>query len=287
LLVVYIVWGSTFLAIRVAVRPGSGFPPFWMGTSRVLTGGALLLGWAALRGERLRPTGRELAVLAASGILIWFGGNGLVTWAETTADSGFAALVFGAVPLWVALLEAFIDRRPPPVRLVLSVVLGLLGLALLSRPVFSEGRHADPASLAALLLASVSWAGGTVLQRRRPVEVVPQVSAGYQQLFGGVAYAAAAILTREAAPHPSGEAMAAWSYLVLVGSVVAFTSYVAALQLLPTRIVVTHAYVNPVIALALGALVLAEPITGWTLAGTACILFGVAGVFRLSGGRGG
>ena len=279
LLVVYLVWGSTFLAIRVAVRPGSGFPPFWMGTWRVLLGGALLLAWAGLRRKRLRLTWGELGVLAASGALIWFGGNGLVTWAETRADSGFAALVFGSVPLWVALIEAGLERRPPSASLLISTMVGLVGLALLSVPVLVRRQPGEAASILALFVAAISWAAGTVLQRRRAVAVAPQVSAGYQQLAGGAAYAVAAMLSREPWPQPTSEALGAWGYLVVFGSVVAFTSYVAAVQLLPTRIVVTHAYVNPLIAVALGAVVLGEPVTGWTLAGMVCTLAGVAGVF--------
>jgi drug/metabolite transporter (DMT)-like permease len=118
------------------------------------------------------------------------------------------------------------------------------------------------------------------LQRRRPVGVAPQVSASYQQLFGGLGFAAVALLLREPAPTPSREAVVAWLYLVIMGSVIAFSSYVAALQLLPTRVVATYAYVNPVIAVLLGAVILDEPITGSTLAGMALVLLGVAGVFR-------
>ena len=280
LLVVYVVWGSTFLAIRVAVRAGSGFPPFWMGTSRVLIGGVVLLGWAALRRQRIRPTSHELRVLAASGVCLWFGGNGLVTWAETHADSGFAALVFGSMPLWAALMEALLERRAPPARLLVSILIGLTGVALLSAPVLGRRQPGDAASVVALFLSAISWAAGTILQRRRPVAVVPQVSAAYQQLSAGVAYATAALLSREPWPQPTNEALAAWGYLVVIGSIFAFTSYVAAVQLLPTRIVVTHAYVNPLIAVLLGAVVLREPVTGWTLAGLTCILAGVAGVFR-------
>ena len=286
LLVVYVVWGGTYLGIRVAVREGSGFPPFWMGTSRLLIGGAVLLSWAALRRRRVRLTRSELGVLAASGILLWFGSNALVTWAETRADSGFAALIIGSVPLWVALMEARLDRRSPPPLLIASILVGLAGIGLLSAPVLMSRDPSDGISLGSLLVATVSWSAGTLLQRRRPVGVVPQVSSAYQQLLAAIPYGLAAILTGEPKPQPTGEALAAWGYLVVFGSILAFTSYVAAIQLLPTRVVVTNAYVNPVIAVILGSLVLGEPITGWTLGGMVCILLGVAGVFRQSYGRG-
>jgi drug/metabolite transporter (DMT)-like permease len=285
LLVVYIVWGSTYLGIRVAVREGSGFPPFWMGTSRLLVGGTFLLALTALRGRRVRLTRQELGTVAGSGILLWFGANALVTWAETRADSGYAALIAGSVPLWVAVIEAWLDRRPPPSTLIVSILFGLAGLGLLSAPVILGGDAGDWASLATLLVATISWSAGTILQRRRPVGVVPQTSAAYQQLFAAIPYGLTAILVGEPAPHPTNEALMAWGYLVIFGSILAFTSYVAAIQLLPTRVVVTHAYVNPVIAVVLGAVLLREPVTGWTLGGMACILLGVAGVFRMSYGR--
>jgi len=280
LLVIYVVWGSTYLAIRVAVREGSGFPPFTVGALRTLIGGAVLLGWAALRRQRVRPTRPELVVLILSGLLLWLGGNGLVTWAETRAESGYAALIIATIPIWVALMDAIVDRRLPPPLLIVSLAVGLAGIGVLSAPHLAGGDARDVAALAALLLAPFSWALGTVLQRRRPVGVVPQVSAAYQQLFGSIGFFLVAWLLREPTPAPTNEALLAWSYLVVLGSVVAFSSYVAALHLLPTRIVATYAYVNPVIAVLLGALILGEAITAATLAGMALVLLGVAGVFR-------
>jgi len=280
LLVIYIIWGSTYLAIRVAVREGSGFPPFTMGALRTLIGGGILFLLAALRRHRLRPTRFELQILIASGLLLWLGGNGLVTWAETRADSGYAALIIATIPIWIAIIEAVVDRRVPPPLLIASLLVGLLGIGVLSAPHLAGGDSRDLAALGALLLAPLSWALGTVLQRRRPVGVAPQVSASYQQLFGGLGFATVALLLREPAPTPTREAVVAWLYLVIMGSVIAFSSYVAALQLLPTRVVATYAYVNPVIAVLLGAVILDEPVTASTLVGTALVLAGVAGVFR-------
>jgi drug/metabolite transporter (DMT)-like permease len=247
-----------------------------------VAGGVILLMWASIRGRRIRLTRDEAAVVAGSGILLWFGGNALVTWAETSADSGFAALFGGSVPLCVAAIEAVLDRRAPPPAFLLSVLVGFAGLGLLSAPVLMGATSADPSSLAALLIATVTWSAGTILQRRRPVGVVPHVSAAYQQLFAAVPYALTALLAREPMPQPTTEASLAWVYLVAFGSVLAFSSYVAAIQLLPTRLVVTHSYVNPVIAVILGAVLLREPVTVWSLGGMACILLGVAGVFRLA-----
>jgi drug/metabolite transporter (DMT)-like permease len=280
LLVIYVIWGSTYLAIRVAVREGSGFPPFTLGALRTLVGGSLLLALGALRRHRLRPTSSEVRILAASGLLLWAGGNGLVTWAETRAESGYAALIIATIPIWVALMDAIIDRRSPPPLLIVSLLVGLAGIGVLSASHLVGGDARDFAALAALLLAPFCWALGSVLQRRRPVGVAPQVSAAYQQLFGSVGFFAIALLVHEPPPTPTREAMLAWLYLVIMGSVVAFSSYVAVLHLLPTRIVATYAYVNPVIAVLLGAAILDEPITTATIVGMVLVLLGVAGVFR-------
>jgi drug/metabolite transporter (DMT)-like permease len=280
LLIIYTVWGSTYLAIRVAVREGSGFPPFTVGALRTLAGGGILLLLAALRRRRLRPTAYELRVLVASGLLLWLGANGLVTWAETRADSGYAALIIATIPIWVALIEAIIDRRAPSVMLIVSLLVGLAGIAVLGASQLADGDSRDLAALGALLLAPLFWSVGSVLQRRRPVGVAPQVSAGYQQLFGSVGFFAVVLLVGEPAPAPTQEAVLAWLYLVIMGSVIAFSSYVAALHLLPTRIVATYSYVNPVIAVLLGAIILDEAITGAMIVGMVLVLLGVAGVFR-------
>jgi drug/metabolite transporter (DMT)-like permease len=280
LLIIYIVWGSTYLAIRVAVREGSGFPPFAVGALRTLAGGAILWSLAALRRRRLRLTAYETGVLFASGLLLWTAGNGLVTWAETRAESGYAALIIATIPIWIALMEAVADRRVPPPLLIFSLLLGLAGIAVLSFSQLAGGDQRDLAALAALLLAPFCWALGSVLQRRRPVGVAPQVSAAYQQLFGSVGFFAVALLVNEPAPTPTREAALAWLYLVIMGSVVAFSSYVAALQMLPTRIVATYSYVNPVIAVLLGAVILGEAITPATIVGMILVLISVAGVFR-------
>ncbi len=278
--VVYIVWGSTYLAIRVAVREGSGFPPFMMGAMRVFLGGGLLLLWAGLGRKRLRLTRKELLIVAASGLLLWFGGNGLVVWAEQRAASGFAALVVASTPVWVALIEAMLDRRSPTLLLVVSLAIGFVGIGVLSAPVLRQSTQADILPVAALLAASVSWGTGSVLQSRRHVDLTPRVNSGYQQVFGGLGFLLAAVVFGEPLPTPSSQAWIAWVYLVIIGSVFAFTAYVQALRLLPTSVVMTYAYVNPVIAVILGWLILREPITLWTVCGAALVLLAVAGVFR-------
>lgn len=278
--IVYLVWGSTYLAIRVAVREGSGFPPFSMGASRVIVAGLLLLAWAALSRKRLRPTRRELLTLAGSGLLLWLGGNGLVVWAEQRAHSALAALMVGTIPIWVAVLEAVLDRRRPSPLLMLGLFCGLVGIGLLSAPVLTSGVRADILSMIALLLASVSWAVGSVLQNRNPVDLPLRVSSGYQHLAGGIGYLLLVLLMGEPTPSPTPQAWTAWGYLVIFGSIIGFTSYVNTLRQLPMSIATTNAFVNPVIAVILGAVLLNEPVTLWTVSGAALVLLSVAGVFR-------
>ncbi len=285
LAVVYVVWGSTYLAIRVAVREGSGFPPVTMAAMRLTLAGLLMLLWGRLAGRSLRVNWRDLKVLSASGILLWGIANGLVVWAEQRADSGLAALMVGAVPIWSAVIDSGLDRRRPPGALVAALLVGLSGVAVLVAPVLRTGIKADLLTVVALLVAPVSWASGSVLQGRRSVDVSPIVSSGYQQVAGGVWLVAMALLVREPLPHPTSEAWAAWGYLVIVGGL-GFFSYVQALRILPISLATTYAYVNPVIAVFLGWLILGEPVTLWTLAGAALVVIGVAGVLRVRLRRG-
>jgi drug/metabolite transporter (DMT)-like permease len=285
LFVVYIAWGSTYLFIRIAVREGSGFPPFAMAATRTLCAATILFAVAALLGHQVRRPASELRVLALSGLLLWIGGNGMVTWAEHHANSGYAALILGSTPIWPVIMEAIIDREPPSALLVLSLVVGFIGLAVLVRPVLEHGIPADVASTVALLIAAVSWSGGSLLLQRSPPQCSPLVISGYQQVFGGLGLAAAMVLTGEPWPQPSPSAWVGWGYLVTVGSLISFTSYVIAVRTLPIAVVTTYAYVNPAIAVLLGWSVLGEQITPGTLIGMALILAGVAGVFRQRLGR--
>lgn len=280
LLVVYIVWSSTYLAIRLAVREGAGFPPFTLGYLRALPAGLILLAWGWLRHQRVRISWREAGLLAFSGTLLWLGGNGLVTFAEQRAESGLAALVVAATPIWTAIIDAILDREWPSGQLAAALLVGFGGIGVLTLPQISSGVEADVIAMAALIGATILWAIGSVAQARLPVNLSARVSAGYQMLFGAAGFVLVAALLGEPAPAPTSEAWWAYIYLVLIGSVLAFTSYVTALRVLPTRIVMTYAYVNPVLAVALGWLVLGEQITGWTVAGSLLVLLGVAGVFR-------
>ncbi len=289
--IVYVVWGSTYLAIRIAVRPEGGFPPFALGSLRMLLAGGILLGWAAIRGTRVALSRRDAVTLAAAGLLMLPLGNGLVNWAERRADSSYAALLVGSLPIWTAVIEAVLDRRRPTLRLALSLAVGFGGLVLLVAPGLAKAGAADAGAIVALLVAPITWALGSVLQTRRPVSVGPVASAGYLHLFGAAGFLVLFLALGETLPRPSAAAWGAFSYLVLAGSVGAFTSFVRVLRLLPMGVVMTYAYVNPVIAVVLGAVFLRERVTWTGVAGMALVLAGVWGVlgdkFRRSPAPGG
>lgn len=279
LAVVYLVWGSTYLAIRVAVREGAGFPPFFMALMRVAVASAILLTWAKFKGHRLKLTRQELVLLMGSGILLWVGGNGLVTWAELRASSGLAALVVGAMPIYAELITAMLDRRWPTPRMAIAILLGFAGVGVLSFPVLRGGDSGDVQAVIALLLAPLFWSIGSLwFQRRKPDLSIIAIS-GYQQLLGGVGFVVVVLARQEPLPTPTSEAWLAWGYLVIFGSVIAFTSYMVTLKRLPYQIVMTYAYVNPVIAVFLGWLILGEEVTVWTLSGAGLVIAGVAGIF--------
>jgi len=284
LAIVYVVWGSTYLAIRIAVREGAGFPPFALGALRVLTAGGALLLWGRLRGTRVSLSRGESVTLALAGLLMWPAANGLVNWAEQRVDSSYAALLVGSIPIWSAAIEAILDRRRPSWRLIVALLVGFGGVALLTAPQLLTAGEIDSASIVALLIAPITWSLGLSLQTRRPPSVAPLVRAGYLHLFGGIGFVVAFLVAGEPLPTPTPAAWGALGYLIAAGSIVSFTAYVRALHLLPIGVVTTHAYVNPVIAVVLGWLILREAITLPILGGTALILLGVWGVFRARSG---
>lgn len=287
LIVVYLVWGSTYLFIRLTVHEGSGFPPFAMAASRTLCASAILFILAKGLGQWSRPSGSELRVLIVSGLLLWLGGNGLVAYAEHHANSGYAALVVGTTPMWPVVMESILERRPPSLLLVLSLIIGFSGLAVLVTPVLKQGLRADALSTAALLLAAMAWSGGSLLLQRRPPKATPVLTSAYQQFFGSLGLIAITFISGEPWPHPTTVAWLGWTYLVIAGSLISFTAYVIAVRTLPLSVVMTYAYINPVIAVILGWLVLGERITSATILGTALILTGVFGIFWKRLGPGG
>lgn len=280
LFVVYIFWSSTYLAIRVAVSEGSGFPPFAMGASRLTVVGVILLLFAYIRKNKLIITANELLIISISSAFLWTGGNGLLLWAEQHTYSGLAALLVSTTPVWAALLDSVFSKKTPSPLLIGSIFLGLGGVAVLICPSIRAGNSADYVSGLLLVGASFCWAAGSVYQKRNPIDVPDTVVAGYQTIIGGCSFLFLSLLFNEPAPQPTQSAWLAWGYLIIFGSVLAFTSYVKALRQLPINIMMTYAFVNPVLAVFLGWLILSEKITTWTIAGAALVVLGVFGVFR-------
>jgi drug/metabolite transporter (DMT)-like permease len=276
--IVYVVWGSTYLAIRYAIE---GFPPLLSAGLRFGAAALLTLGYLAVRRPAgLRATRAQLATAAVSGILLLAGGNGMVTLAEQRVDSGLAALLIACVPLWIVILRTLLRDRPGPAT-ALGVLIGLAGVALIFVPGGSGGSGGtDPGYAALCVLAGLSWAVGSLLVTLRPVPADPLTLTGVEMAAGAVVLLVAAAahgeLARFAPGDASGTAWFALSYLVVFGSLVAFTAYVWLLGNAPVAIVATYAYVNPAVAVLLGALVAGERLTGAALAGGLVVLAAVA-----------
>jgi len=247
---------------------------------RTLIAGSALLAWGIFRRMRVRLTRSELITLTLAGLLMWPGANGLVNWAEQRADSSYAALLVGAIPIWTALIDSLWRRQRLSWRLLAFLLVGFAGIGLLAVPRLLVAEGADLSALLMLIAAPIAWSIGSLLQIHHPVSVSPLVSSAYLHLLGGVGFVILFFIAREPWPSPTVEAWWALAYLTIAGSIIAFTAYVRTLYLLPTHIAMTYAYVNPVVAVILGWIFLREDISPIILAGMALVLFGVWGVFR-------
>jgi drug/metabolite transporter (DMT)-like permease len=279
--IVYLVWGSTYLAIRVTVET---LPPLLTAGARFLVAGGiayLFLWWKGGR-VRVRVTGREALASTAVGTALLFGGNGMVTLAERSVPSAVTALIIGSVPLWVVLLRAVTGEKIGRTTLV-GVVVGFVGVSILVLPGGGKG-GASLASTLLIVAASVSWASGSFFSRKLPLPKDPFVSTAVQMLGGGVVLVGAAFLHGEMygldVGSFSGASLLAFVYLVVAGSWLAFTAYVWLLQNAPISKVATYAYVNPVVAIFLGWLILNESITSTIILGAAVIVTSVAIIVR-------
>jgi drug/metabolite transporter (DMT)-like permease len=281
LAILYGVWGSTYLAIAVAVET---IPPFLMASLRFGLAGFLLLGWVAWRHrEELRmPSRRELIDTTIVGALLLGGGMGLVAWGEQTIPSGITALVVATMPVWVAVLARVVLGERLPRLAGIGIVVGFVGVAILVGPTaLGETGALDAAGLAAILVAPVAWSCGSLYATHRAtLPPHPLVATGAQMLAGAVVLALMAGATGEPARFdPTGisaESLAAFFYLAVVGSVVAFTTFGWMIRVAPLPLVTTYAYVNPVVAVILGAIVLSEPIEPRTVLAGAVIVAAVA-----------
>lgn len=275
LAVVYVVWGSTYFAIRIVVRE---LPPLYSAGARFAVAGLVLLAIAAATRSLRGVTLRGVLLAAVPGVLLTAGGNGAVMLAERTLESSIAALIVALAPVLMAVMTMALDRRLVRSRAALGLALGFIGLVLLIRP--QPGGHVDLTGAAIMLVATVSWAAGSVFAARRPTGMSAPATSGFQMLLGGAALALGGLLFREPIPTslPPVAYPSAWAllYLLVFGSLVGFSAYSWLLSRAPISLVSTYAYVNPVVAIALGVLFLQESFGLGELVASAVILAGVA-----------
>lgn len=283
LITIYLVWGSTFIALAIAVRD---LPPLLAMALRHLTAGSLLLAIALPRGDRAgdRIGRRQIAAAFVFGGLLFVTGHGALAWAQKTVPAGMAALIVGSIPIWMTLFDRLFFGRRLPRSAYAGFALAFLGLALLFDP-FGEGLVDRTAALV-IVVSAMCWAAGSLYSRGAPLPKRPIVSAGLAALCGGLLLAVLSLLTGELGrAHWTRDAILAVAYLVVAGSVVGFSAYVWLLRVAPVSLVSTYAYVNPIVAVALGWLLLGESITLQMVLAGAAVLVSVAMILRASGAQ--
>jgi drug/metabolite transporter (DMT)-like permease len=275
--IIYFVWGSTFLAIRVGVHE---VPPFLLAAMRFLVAGLVLYGWMMARGER-SPTVREWASSTLLAVLIFVLDYGLLFWAEQRVPSGIAAVMLATIPAFMALSEIiFLRTQRLTVRLALALVIGIGGVAvLLSHSLDLGGAPIDGAGAAALMVCAMSWSVASALTRKLPLPSSKVMSSGAQMLAGGVLLGLTSAALGEFRDfHPGTVSRAAWLalvYLIVAGSIMGFTAYVWLIHHQSPTKVGTYAYVNPVVAVVVGYFLGGEALGLRTLLGTTFVLVSV------------
>jgi drug/metabolite transporter (DMT)-like permease len=281
LVTIYVVWGSTFIALAIAVRD---LPPFLAMAVRHLFAGAILLAWALPRGDTAGDRiGRPQVVAGfVFGGLLFLLGHGSLAWAQQTVPAGVAALLVGSIPIWMALLDRVVFGRRLRSSAYVGFVLGFVGLAFLFDP-FGEG-HVDRVGALVIVFGALAWSAGSLYSRSAPLPRRPLVSAGLGALCGGVLCLVASVAGGELGEATwSADSLLALGYLVVAGSLVGFTAYVWLLRAAPVSLVATYAYVNPIVAVFLGWLILDESITLQMVAAGAAVVGAVALILRASG----
>lgn len=280
-LAVCAIWGSTYLAISMAVKT---IPPLLMMGMRFIPAGSILLGWRLARGEKLPPL-RTFGQSAVTGILLLFVGNGGVSWAEVSLASGLTAIIVAAVPLWMVIIDRahWKDSFSDP-RVIVGLLLGFAGVVFLitaggTSVNFSLKNSAQRTSFIVLMVGSVSWAFGSIYSKANPVPGSTSMKAALQMLSAGVALLIVSCFTGDWARFDFHQvATRSWSglvYLILFGSLVGYISYIYVLGVWPAARVGTYAYINPVVAVFLGWAIAAEPLAAGQFIGLAVILAGV------------
>ena len=275
---VYVFWGSTYLAIAVAVQH---FPAAMMTGLRFCVAGPLMLAWCALSGRRLRITRYEFGRLLAISLLLLTGGNMVLAWTEKTIPSGLASLFVAGVPIYIAIIEGFIlkgDRVQG--RGWWGILLGTVGLLTLLWPKLEDPSQLGRMQLLACLAViggSISWSAGSILSRRSEITVDPVVATGWEMTFAGVVnIALAGVFGDFRLTDWSVRGLGAIAYLVVFGSWVGFTAYIWLLEHVPTPKVATYAYVNPIVAVFLGVVILHERLDKFAVIGMVVIVAAVA-----------
>jgi drug/metabolite transporter (DMT)-like permease len=284
---IYLVWGSTYLGIRVAVET---MPPFLMAGARFLVAGGLLAGWLAAAGG-FRASARQWRDNAVIGTFLLLGGNGLISWAEQFIPSGMTALLIGSQPLMMVLTEWIWRGGHRPTAITWAgLALGFAGVAWLAAPWQQAAAGGlDPGGLAAIFAGCVCWAFGSIYGRHIRQAAEPLTAAAMQMLGGGGALMFVALahgeFARFAPAAVSAHSLVAFGYLIVMGSLVGFSTFVWLMKHSTPARVSTYAYVNPLVAVFLGWLILGEPVTARTLAAAAVIVVSVA-VITTQRGRG-
>ena len=281
LLVLYLVWGSTYLGISVAVRT---IPPFFMAAARFALAGGILLAWSIGREGRTfsLPSRREWRDSIIVGALLLGTGMGFVSLGEKTVPSGITALLIGMMPVWVAIFGRLFLGERLPMTAMIGIAIGFGGVAILAGPSAFGGSGAlDPFGLAAIIISPMSWAAGSLFaSHRATLPSRPLVATGAQMVAGAVVLVVLGVLHGELGQlHPEAiapDSLVAFAYLTAIGSLLAFTTYGWLLRVAPLPLIATYAYVNPVVAVFLGAVILGEPVAPRTLVAGAVIVTAVA-----------
>ncbi|MFA5943607.1 MAG: EamA family transporter [Candidatus Thermoplasmatota archaeon] len=274
---IYVIWGSTYFAIKVAIDT---LPALLMAGTRFIVAGAAL--WMLAPGDRnVDPTKRDWLWAFILGAFLLLAGNGIVSVVETKMPTSITALLITSVPLWMVLVEWVTGGGRPKLLAVTGILLGFSGVALLAGEDGGwEGGKADPFYVAAILFGSLCWATGSILSRRGGIKLPILRSVAIQMVAGGVLLTAAGFLRGEWAAldlaNASWASLGAWAYLVVFGSIIAFSAYSWLLTVRPSAMVSTYAFVNPVVAVVLGALFLDEPVGPRSLVAGALIVSAVA-----------
>ena len=280
LVTVYVVWGSTFVALAIVIRD---LPPFLAMSIRHLIAGAVLLAVALPRGDRRgdRIGRKQIGAAFVFGGLLFVTGHGLLAWSQQTVPAGVAALLVGTIPIWMAVFDRVAFGKRLPAIAYLGIAIGFLGLAFLFDP-FGSG-SVDRLGALVIVFSAMCWAIGSIYSRTAPLPSRPLVSAGLASLCGGILLAGYSTVSGEVGEATwTGDALLGLGYLIVVGSFVGFTAYVWLLRVAPLSLVSTYAYVNPIVAVALGWLILDETVTTQMLVAGAAVVVSVAVILRAS-----